>query len=168
MAGLAAWGGGEACLDLFKPPRHAVNSKGLVLKVTDRREVAVTDAKNAGLAFALLGAALGAAMGVAGGLVRRSVRAGTRAAALGLVAGTAAGAGMSLALLPLYNAYMARNPDEAVRDLILPCLFMPASGRRSVRRRALRTESAWAIGDWLCRSFLAGWPARPWAHWRTS
>ena len=29
---------------------------------------------------------------------------------------------MSLALLPLYNNYQARHPDEAARDLILPLL----------------------------------------------
>ena len=54
LAGLAAWLGGEASLDLIKPPRHSVNSKGVVLNITDRREVAAANAKNAGLAFSLL------------------------------------------------------------------------------------------------------------------
>ena len=74
LAGLAAWVGGELCLDLFKPPRHAANSKGLVLNITSRREVALANARNAGLAFSLLGAALGAGLGIAGGVLRRSAR----------------------------------------------------------------------------------------------
>jgi hypothetical protein len=122
VAGLVAWLGGEACLNRIKPPRHAVNSKGLVLNLTDRREVAVADAKNASLAFAFLGASLGAGLGVAGGLIRRSGRAATAAGLLGLVVGASAGAGISLALLPPYNSYKAQHPDEAARDVILPLL----------------------------------------------
>ena len=122
LAGLVAWLGGEACLNLIKPPRHAANSKGLVLNVTDRREIANVEAKNAGLAFAILGGSLGLGFGVAGGLTRRSRRAATIAAVLGLVVGAAGGAGMSLALLAPYNHYKARNPDDAARDLILPLL----------------------------------------------
>jgi len=122
VAGLAAWLGGEACVQLIKPPRHEVNSRGIIVTVTDRREVAVADAKNAGLAFALLGAALGAGMGLAGGFARRSVRGALSAGLLGMAAGAAGGAGMSLALLPRYNAYKERHPDEASRDLVLPLL----------------------------------------------
>lgn len=122
VAGLVAWLGGEACLNRIKPPRHPVNSKGLVLNLTDRRELAIADAKNAGLAFAFLGASLGVGLGVAGGLARRSVRAATTAGLLGLILGAAGGAGMSLALLPPYNNYKAQHPDEAARDVILPLL----------------------------------------------
>jgi hypothetical protein len=122
FAGFVAWLGGEACLDRIKPPRHAVNSKGLVLNITNRREIAVADAKNAGLAFALLGASLGTGLGVAGGVARRSARKATAAALIGLIVGAGGGAGMSLALLPAYNGYKARNADEAARDLILPLL----------------------------------------------
>jgi hypothetical protein len=122
VAGLAAWLGGEASLNRIKPRAHAANSRGIMLNLTGRREVAAADAKNASVAFALLGASLGAALGVAGGLVRRSGRAAAKAALLGLIAGATASALMSLALLPAYNAYKARNPDEASRDLILPML----------------------------------------------
>jgi hypothetical protein len=122
LAGLVSWLGGEACRDLIKPPRHAVNSKGLVLKLTDRREGAAADAKNAGLAFVILGAALGGGLGVAGGLVRRSARVASWAGLVGLVTGAAAAGGMSLVLLPAYNAYQQRHPDEAFRDLVLPLL----------------------------------------------
>ncbi len=122
LAGLVAWLGGEASLNVIKPPRHSVNSKGVVLNITNRREVAAANAKNAGLAFSLLGASLGAGMGLAGGLSRRSTRVAALASLLGLAMGAAGGAGMSLALLPLYNEYQARHPDEAARDLILPLL----------------------------------------------
>ncbi len=122
MAGLLSWLGGEECLELIKPPRHSVNSKGLTLRVTSRREEAAVVAKNAGLAFLLLGAALGGALGAAGGLSRRSRRAAVQAAWIGGVMGVVAAAGMSLALLPAYNAYQRRYPDEASRDLVLPLL----------------------------------------------
>jgi hypothetical protein len=123
VAGFLAWLGGEASLDRIKPPRHAVNSKGLVLNLTNRHEIAIADAKNAGLAFAILGASLGVGLGVAGGLVRRSGRAAMSAALVGLVVGTAGTATISLALLPAYNNYKTQHPDEAARDLILPLLI---------------------------------------------
>src|SRR5262249_27600160 len=44
------------------------------------------------------------------------------AAFFGSVAGTVACAAMSLALLPLYDAYRHRNPDEASRDVVFPLL----------------------------------------------
>ncbi len=122
LAGLVSWLGGEACVELIKPPRHAVNSHGMTLTVTDRRGEAAAVAKNAGLAFLLLGAALGGGLGAAGGLARGSRRAAVQAACAGLVLGVVAAGGMSLALLPAYNAYQRRYPDDAARDLLLPLL----------------------------------------------
>jgi hypothetical protein len=61
-------------------------------------------------------------LGLAGGLARRSGRAAAAAGLLGLVLGAAAGAGMSLALLPPYNAYRGQHPDEASHDLVFPLL----------------------------------------------
>jgi hypothetical protein len=126
VAGLAAWLGGEACVTAFRPPLHAVRSKTVVLNVADRREAAVADAKNAGLAFALLGGVFGAAMGAAGGLARRCARSAAGAAILGLVLGVSAAALLSLAVLPRYNAYKARYPDAASSDLFLPLLVHAA------------------------------------------
>jgi hypothetical protein len=123
VAGLTAWLGGEACHAVFKPPLHAANSRGLILKMTNPREVAAADAKNAGLGFALSGAAVGLGLGVAGALAHRRGAAAARAGLVGLVAGAAAGAGASLALFPAYNIYKARHPDEAASDLILPLLI---------------------------------------------
>jgi len=156
VAGLVAWLGGEACLNRIKPPRHAVNSKGLVLNITDRREVAVADAKNAGLAFAFLGASLGAGLGVAGGLARRSDRAAAAAALLGLIVGAAGGAGMSLALLPPYNDYKARHPDEAARDLILPLLVHAGIWSAVGALGGLAYGLGLGVRRWLPRIVLGG------------
>jgi hypothetical protein len=122
VAGLAAWLGGEVCRDLIKARRHAVNSKGIILNVVSPRDQDLADARNAGLAFAWLGAVLGACLGAAGGLARRSGRAAMSAAFFGSVVGAVACAALSLAFLPLYDAYRHRNPDEASRDLIFPLL----------------------------------------------
>jgi hypothetical protein len=156
VTGLAAWLGGEACLNLIKPPRHAANSKGLVLNITDRREVASAEAKNAALAFALLGGLLAAGLGAAGGFSRRSTRAARSAALLGLVVGACGAAGTSLALLSSYNVYKARNPDEAARDLILPLLVH--AGIWSAVGAFAGLAYGYGLGDrrWLPRIVLGG------------
>jgi hypothetical protein len=123
VAGVVSWLGGEVCVELIKPPRHAVNSHGMTLRVTDRRGEAAAVAKNAGLAFLLLGAALGGGLGAAGGLARGSRRAAVQATWAGLFLGIVAAGVMSLALLPAYNAYQLRHPDEAARDLLWPLLI---------------------------------------------
>jgi hypothetical protein len=123
VAGLVAWLAGEACIDLIKPPRHPMESRGIILHVTFPREEARADAKNAGLAFVALGSALGAGLGAAGGLARRSGRAALLAGLFGLVVGAVAAAGTSLALLPAYNTYKAGHPDEALQDLLYPLLI---------------------------------------------
>ena len=146
VAGLAAWSAGEASLNRIKPRVHAANSRGIVLNLTGRREIALADAQNAGVAFALLGASLGAGLGMAGGLVRRSGGAAVRAALVGLFAGAVACALMSLALLPAYNSYKARHPDEASRDLILPLLVHVSIW-----------SAAGAVGGW---AFAIGLDAR--------
>jgi hypothetical protein len=94
----------------------------MTLSVTDRRGEAAAVAKNAGLAFLILGAALGGGLGAAGGLARGSRRAAVQATWAGLVLGIVATGVMSLALLPAYNTYQRRHPDEAARDLLLPLL----------------------------------------------
>ena len=156
VAGLVAWLGGEACLNRIKPPRHAVNSKGLVLNITDRREVAIADAKNAGLAFAFLGASLGMGLGIAGGVARRSVRAAAAAALLGLIVGAAGGAGMSLALLPPYNDYKALHPDEAARDVILPLLVHAGIWSAVGAFGGLAYGLGLGVRRWLPRIVLGG------------
>ncbi len=121
-AGLASWVVGEGCVELIQPPRHAVNSHGLTLRITSRQEEATAVARNAALAFLILGAAMGIGLGTAGGLARGSRRAAGRAACSGLVLGLVATGMMSAALLPAYTAYQRRYPDDAARDLLLPLL----------------------------------------------
>lgn len=121
-AGLASWLTGEGCVELIQPPRHAVNSHGLTLRITHRREEATAVARNAALAFVILGAAMGIGLGAAGGFARGARRAAGRAACSGLVLGIVATGMMSAALLPGYTAYQRRYPDDAARDLLLPLL----------------------------------------------
>lgn len=122
VAGVASWLGGEGCVELIKPRFRAGNSHGLMLMKTDRRQEDAAVAKNAGLAFLFLGATIGGALGAAGGMARGSRRAAVRAACAGLVLGLVATGMMSLAVLPSYNAYKFRHPDDAARDLLLPLL----------------------------------------------
>ncbi len=140
LAGLVSWLAGEASRELIKPPRHEVNSRGLTLRVTDRREEAAAVAKNAGLAFVLLGGALGGGLGVAGGLVRRSSRAAMSAGLLGLAVGATATGAMSLVVLPAHTVYQLRYPDEASRNLLWPLLVH--TGIWSV----VGAAGGWALG----------------------
>lgn len=122
LAGIVSWLGGEGCVGLIKPARHTVNSHGINLAVTDRRSEAAAMAKNAALAFLLLGAALGGGLGAAGGLARGSRRSAIQASWTGLAAGAVAAGGMSVAILPAFNIYQRLHPDEVARDLLLPLL----------------------------------------------
>jgi hypothetical protein len=128
LAGLAAGIAGELCVSAFRPRRHAVNSEGVAPRVIQRRAEAAADAKNAGLAFAILGAASGAALGAAGGFLRGSNRAAGRAAVLGLAAGALGGVGASAIALPAYNAYKLGHPDEASASLTLALLVQAGVG----------------------------------------
>ena len=127
VAGLAAWLAGEAGLDAIKPARHPLNSRGIILDVVHPRDREIAEARNAGLAFSLLGASFGMCLGATGGLARRSGRAAILAATLGLASGAVACAAISMVVLPGYNAYRHDHPDEASRDLILPLLVHAAA-----------------------------------------
>ena len=122
VAGLVAWLGGEATLNVIRPVTHAVNSKGIILQIADRWEGLTTEARNAALAFTLLGGAVGVWFGLAGGLTRRSIRRGLGAGLVGGLVGVAGSAGLAAAVLTPFNSYRYQNPDEASRDLLLPLL----------------------------------------------
>jgi hypothetical protein len=122
LSGVVAWLAGEACLNLIKPVAHEVNSKGMVLKMSGRRQIANADARNAGVAFVLLGAAFGGGMGLAGGLARRSGRAAVGAALVGMTLGICGAAGTSAALLTALNRHKNVNPDDPLLDLFFPLL----------------------------------------------
>jgi hypothetical protein len=126
VAGLAAWLAGEASLDAIKPARRPHNARGITLEVVHPRDRDIADARNAALAFALLGAILGMGLGAAGGLARRSGRSAILAAISGLALGAISTAAISMALLPAYNTYRYSHPDEVSNNLIFPLLLHAA------------------------------------------
>jgi hypothetical protein len=122
IAGVFSFLSAEVSKTAFKPRRITAISKGRSIQVATRREQAISDAKNAGLAFTIVGGLLSAGLGAAGGLARGSFRAAATTGFLGLALGIAAGLGASAAVLTSYNAYIGRHPEEASQSIILPVL----------------------------------------------
>jgi hypothetical protein len=100
LAGLAAFGAGEATHHRFQPERVQQDLMGNKIMGPTRETDHAANVKNSALAFAVLGACLGTGLGAAGGLARRSTRGAVMGGLLGAVLGSASGAGLSLALLP--------------------------------------------------------------------
>jgi hypothetical protein len=119
-AGLVAALCGEALYGWFQPvlarppdwDKISAFDKPDILSGLLRRETPTVEAKNAALAYGLLGATLGAALGLAAGLARRSRTAALTAALVGVVAGAATGAVMSAALIPVF--FRALNPESGM------------------------------------------------------
>jgi hypothetical protein len=122
LAGIASSIGGEASTAVFKPRLIAAKSKGRSIRVATRHDQAISDAKNAGLAFVIVGGFLGAGLGAAGGLARGSVRAAATTGFLGLILGSVTALVASAAALPLYDAYSERHLDDVSQNLIPPIL----------------------------------------------
>jgi hypothetical protein len=102
LAGLIAFGVGEAIykvipVELVLQDVMMTNQK--VMLPSLKTENAAM-AKNAALAFAVLGVCLGGLLGMAGGLARRSMVAAVTAGLLGATLGLVLGAGLSLLVLP--------------------------------------------------------------------
>jgi hypothetical protein len=118
LAGLAAWLGGEAVREAFRPKLVRMDTMlgPMDGATTEEREKA--DARNAALAFGLLGAGLGLALGVAGGLARRDPRRAAVAGAAGAALGALLAVGAALALQPLYYQHAHLDPTE--QDLVRP------------------------------------------------
>src|SRR4051794_32448039 len=70
LAGLAAWGIGEATHGHFIAPTHKVVVMSSPIDMVSPEDETATGTKNSALAYGLLGAILGLAMGAAGGLAR--------------------------------------------------------------------------------------------------
>jgi hypothetical protein len=102
LAGLIAFGIGEATYDLIQAEMVPQNMVGSIVMVVNRATTTVADTRNAALAFGALGACLGACLGVAGGLARRSSAAAVTGGLLGVLLDLAIGVGASLALLPWF------------------------------------------------------------------
>jgi hypothetical protein len=116
LAGLVAFGIGEATYGIFRTVLVQQNLQGTIIWVPSLATNSAAVAKNGALAFGALGACLGLCLGVAGGLARRSTPAAVRGGLLGAVLGSAAGAGLSLPLLPWF--YQAEK-DYFEYELIL-------------------------------------------------
>jgi hypothetical protein len=90
--GVVSWLGGELLRDQFAPVTEPRRIMAGTQQIATPAARAVASAKNAALAFGLLGAATGAALGAAGGLIRRSPRAIAAAALSGAALGGLTGA----------------------------------------------------------------------------
>jgi hypothetical protein len=153
LAGLASWLGGEQVHGRFQPeivgsPEYEqmnVYEKENYRVTEFRRLRPAAEAKNAALAFGMLGAALGAALGLGGGLARGAARSGLVAGAVGAVVGLAAAAAASALAVPLFYRYL--DPEfggllvpTLTHGLVLACLGaagglalgMGAGGRRQI------------------------------------
>jgi hypothetical protein len=126
LAGVGSWLIGEATVTAFNPPRTKYEMMGQTLFKARFEDQLSADAKNAALAFTLLGGVLGLALGVAGGLAQHSVHAALKAGVVGLVLGGLAGCASSLAVLPLYYRAVEQSPEEMSHDIILPFLVHAA------------------------------------------
>jgi hypothetical protein len=116
LAGLAAWGAGEAVLRAYhsalSPPFKPVPLLEDSLKITRARV-------SSGVALVTAtGALVGLALGAAGGASRRSAGSAIGAGGLGMLAGTLAAAGVSGVSLPLLYARL----DPQSGDLLTPLL----------------------------------------------
>jgi len=118
-AGIVSWLGGEATYGSFRPATVITLVMGAPELSTTPATRAAADAKNAAVAFAMLGAALGLALGLAGGLSRGSRRAAAQAALIGGGLGGLLGAVTAWALTIL--DYRIRDPSS--HSLLIPLLL---------------------------------------------
>jgi hypothetical protein len=131
LAGLVAWGAGEANYGRFqstfvKPPgwdKMNGYEKDAYRSTDEIRQRPSVESKNVALAFGGLGAALGVALGLAGGLARGSVPGALNGGAAGAVAGVIATAGASAAAVPVFYRWVDPDMGLAVPALTHLALF---------------------------------------------
>jgi hypothetical protein len=119
VAGLAAFGIGEATSDLIPAEPEQINFMGTMQWSVTKQSPRVLS-RVAAVGFGVLGACLGGSLGIAGGLARRPVSAAAPAAGglLGAVLGAALGAGTSLALVPpLLDLYFGHKDMEILTGM---------------------------------------------------
>lgn len=107
VAGTTAWIGGEVMYERFQPD-ESVSSQRFAFAALNP-QLSAAGAKNAAVAFGLLGGALGSCLGIAGGSVRRSTRGALTAGLAGLVVGGALGVAASFGLMPIY--FLRKDPS---------------------------------------------------------
>jgi hypothetical protein len=120
LAGLVAFGAGEAVYDLIPAERVGINTMGQIVIAPTARTAMLANTRNAALTFGVLGLCLGGILGIAGGLARPSARAMVAAGLAGSIVGLAAGAGVSLAMLPVFWRAQSEHPEI---DLIFSTLM---------------------------------------------
>jgi hypothetical protein len=127
IAGLVAWGVDEPIVHAFRPPTHVQHVMGQAIERANFEDRAAADAKNATLAYAVLGLVLGVGLGAAGGMAGRSSGRAVKGATAGGVLGTVFAAGAALVLLPIYFRAEDKSQGELARDLMIPLLVHAGS-----------------------------------------
>jgi hypothetical protein len=127
IAGLVAWGIGELIVHAFRPPMHIQHVMGQAIARAKFEDRADADAKNATLAYTMLGLALGVGLGAAGGMAGRSSRRAVKGAVAGGMLGTVFAAGAALVLLPVYFRAEDKAQADLSRDLLIPLLVHAGS-----------------------------------------
>ncbi|WP_165228630.1 hypothetical protein [Aquisphaera insulae] len=117
VAGLAAFGLGEAVHDYYKPENAATTLNGNAVSMPTIHTMAVAHTRNMAIAYSILGGCLGLCLGLAGGIAGGGTRRGAAAGAAGLVLGILAGRQLPLALAMRYSRYMDAHPEA---DMLLP------------------------------------------------
>ncbi len=111
VAGVAAFGIGEATYKVIVAKLVEVPTSGTVVMAATAQTQSVADVWNAALAYAALGGCLGGCLGLAGGLARRSWTAAAAAGLLGLLLGAGLPAGVSLVTLKAFSEARVHVPD---------------------------------------------------------
>jgi hypothetical protein len=158
LAGLIAFGVGEATYKLIPAKVMAVPTMGTIVYAPTAATQAVADVRNATIAFGALGLCLGGCLGIAGSLARRPPGAMLTAGLLGSILAAALGAGVSLPLLPRFmNARISYSDYELMISMIMHGLpwglvgaagglaFAVGLGERRLIVRALTAGCAGAV-----------------------
>jgi hypothetical protein len=116
LSGLIAFGLGELLVKRIPTELVPRDLMGTKIMVPSPETVKVAAAKNAAVAFGVLGLCLAGFLGIAGGIARGSASASRRGGLFGAVLGVALGAGASLGLIPLAMEAQIDYPEQ---DLLL-------------------------------------------------
>jgi hypothetical protein len=103
LAGLAAWLGGEATYQHFKPSEESSSQRFEFSALN--RELSLSSTRNSAVAYGLLGACIGLCLGLAPDRPRRGLAGRFAAMLLGAIAGAAAGVIGSYLVIPLHFEY---------------------------------------------------------------
>jgi hypothetical protein len=129
VAGLAAFGIGEATYKIIPARRVALNTLGTITQNVTPETQSAAEVRNAALAFAVLGGCLGGCLGMAGGLARRSGWATAAAGLLGLLLAVGLAGGVSLGTLKAFgNARVTYSEYDMPLSMAMHGLIWGLSG----------------------------------------